>query len=499
MNSISKLLLAAGLFGGVCLGSRAENLVILHTNDTHSQIDPEDHNLGGVMRRKAVIDSVRGAEKNVLLVDAGDVVQGTLYFNLYRGEVEHKVMNALKYDLATLGNHEFDNGSEELAGLLRNDNATWISTNYDVDNSPLAGLLVPYVVKDYGDKKVGIMALNLDPKGMISDRNVKGIEYIDVYEAAEHTAWALRHNEKADVVVALTHIGYADDNHVNDTDLAKRSKDIDLIIGGHSHTPLDPANPASKPTRIKNAVGKDVVVAQLNSMGRAIGKVEVDFDNDTIISSVIPIDSRLDGKVDPDLQALLAPYRHKVDSLMSIKLVKSTAPLDKQSIINIFSDIVLERGKKLTDEHVDMAILNNGGIRHTLPQGMISEGNVMMVLPFENTVEVVKIKGDALAQVLAQMGKRPMNGVSGNVKAAYDKASDTCIEILIDGKPLDPQKYYNVATIDYLADGGDYLSAFKSGEVIARSGNVLSRDIANALKARKKPLKPDTTQRLTVN
>lgn len=495
-KDIVRNLVVAVAAAGACFGMQAGNLVILHTNDTHSQIDPESHDLGGVMRRKAVIDSVRGAEKNVMLVDAGDVVQGTLYFNLYRGEVEHKVMNALGYDVATLGNHEFDNGSEELAGLLRNDNATWISTNYDVDNSPLAGLLVPYVVKDFDGKKVGIMGLNLDPKGMISDRNVKGIEYIDVYEAAEHTAWALRHNEKADVVIALTHIGYYDDNHVNDSVLATKSKDIDLIIGGHSHTPLDPSNPRSKPTRVKNAEGRDVVLAQLCSMGTSIGKVEIDFDNDTIISSVIPVDSRLDGRTDENLLAILAPYRHKVDSLMSLKLAKSAAPLDKQSIINIFSDIVLERGKKLVSAPVDLAILNNGGIRNTLPEGVISEGHVMMVLPFENTIEVVKIKGSDLAKVFAQMGKRSINGVSGNVDVTYSPELDECTAIVINGHQLDPERYYNVVTIDYLADGGDYLSAFKNGEVIARSVNVLSRDITDALKGRKKTLRPDTTERL---
>lgn len=331
------VLLAAAIAAGGAFSVSAEHLVILHTNDTHSQIDPESHDLGGVMRRKAVIDSVRSAEKNVLLVDAGDVVQGTLYFNLYRGEVEHKVMNALGYDLATLGNHEFDNGAEELAGLLRNDNATWISTNYDVDDSALEGLVVPYVVKEYDGKKIGVMALNLDPKGMISDRNVKGIDYMDVYEAAEHTAWALRHNEKADVVVALTHIGYSDNARANDSILAAVSRDIDLIIGGHSHTPLNPADPKSLPTVIKNADGKDVVVAQLRSKGTTIGKIDIDLDDNTISSSVIPVDSRLDGKVDEELLELLAPYRHKVDSLMSIKLVKASAPLDKQSIINIFS------------------------------------------------------------------------------------------------------------------------------------------------------------------
>lgn len=496
MTGILRKSIFAALFAVMSAGMSAEHLVILHTNDTHSQIDPESHDLGGVMRRKAVIDSVRGAEKNVLLVDAGDVVQGTLYFNLYRGEVEHKVMNALGYDIATLGNHEFDNGSRELAGLLRNDNATWVSTNYDVDNSPLAGLVVPYVIKDYDGKRVGIMALNLDPKGMISDRNIKGVEYMDVYEAAEHTAWALRHNEKADVIVALTHIGYSDDKHANDSVLAATSKDIDLIIGGHSHTPLNPANPKSLPTIIKNADGRDVVVAQLGSKGTTIGKIDIDLDNNGIVSSVIPVNSRLDGKIDEELLELLAPYRSKVDSLMSIKLVKATEPLDKQSIINIFSDLVLERGKKLVDGTVDMAILNNGGIRNTLPKGMVSEGHVIMVLPFDNRVEVVRIKGDALAKVLAQMGKRPMNGISGNADVTYSPELGECTEILINGKPLDPERYYNVATIDYLAEGGDYLSAFTRGEVIAKSDNILSRDITDLLKKRKKSLKPDTRERL---
>lgn len=495
-KEIKRAILIPVAIAAAALGAEAEHLVILHTNDTHSQIDPESHDLGGVMRRKAVIDSVRGAEKNVLLVDAGDVVQGTLYFNLYRGEVEHKVMNELGYDIATLGNHEFDNGAKELAGLLRNDNATWVSTNYDVDDSPLAGLVVPYVVKEYDGKRVGIMALNLDPKGMISDRNIKGVEYMDVYEAAEHTAWALRHNEKADVVVALTHIGYSDDKHANDSVLAATSKDIDLIIGGHSHTPLNPANPKSKPTVIKNADGRDVVVAQLGSKGTSIGKIDIDLDDNSIVSSVIPINSRLDGNVDARLLEVLAPYRSKVDSLMSINLAKSAAPLDKQSIINIFSDLVLERGKKLVDEPVDMAILNNGGIRNTLPKGVVSEGHIIMVLPFENTIEVVKIKGEALARVLAQMGKRPMNGISGNADVTYSPERNECTEIKINGKPLDPDKYYNVATIDYLAEGGDYLSAMKEGEVIAKSENVLSRDITNALKKHKKTLKPDIKERL---
>lgn len=478
------------------VGMSAEHLVILHTNDTHSQIDRTEDDLGGVMRRKVAIDSVRSAEKNVLLVDAGDMVQGTLYFNLYRGEVEHKVVNALKYDVATLGNHEFDNGMTELAGLLRNDDATWISTNYKVENTPLSGLVVPYVVKEYGGKKIGIMGLNLEPKGMISSRNVKGLEFLDVYEAAEHTAWSLRHNEGADYVVALTHLGYSDKERANDSILATVSKDIDIIIGGHSHTPLNPADTKSSPTVIKNAEGEDVVVAQLGSMGTTLGKIDIDLNNGEITSSVIPLDSRFDGKIDEKLQKMLAPYRSKVDSLMSIKLAKSSAPLDKQSIINIFSDLMLKYGSTLAGEKVDIAILNNGGIRNTLPSGDISEGHVIMVLPFENKIEVLRLKGEALARVLSQMGKGRINGISGNADVTYDATSGECSRIVINGKAIETERYYNVVTIDYLADGGDYLSAMTEGEVIAVSENVLSRDIMNALKKNKKKLQPDTTERL---
>ena len=157
---------------------------------------------------------------------------------------------------------------------------------------------------------------------------------------------------------------------------------------------------------------------------------------------------------------------------------------------------MLKYGSTLAGEKVDIAILNNGGIRNTLPAGEISEGHVIMVLPFENKIEVLRLKGDALARVLSQMGKGRINGISGNADVTYDATSGKCSKILINGKAIDPERYYNVVTIDYLADGGDYLSAMTEGDVIAVSENVLSRDIMNALKKNKKRLQPDTTERL---
>ena len=155
----------------------SDRLVILHTNDTHSQIDPDDRDgLGGVARRKVLVDSVRRAEDNVLLVDAGDAVQGTLYFNLYGGEVEQKVMNALDYDLRILGNHEFDNGVDSLAAVLEEADGEFLATNYDLSQSPLADKFEKYTIRDVDGRRIGFIALNLRPEGMISEGNYDGVE-----------------------------------------------------------------------------------------------------------------------------------------------------------------------------------------------------------------------------------------------------------------------------------------------------------------------------------
>ena len=170
----SLIILAGAVLSG-CMWAEAEKLVLLHTNDTHSQIDPNDKNLGGIQRRKVIVDSIRAEYPNVLLMDAGDAVQGTLFFTIYGGEVETRMMNELGYDYAILGNHDFDNGVHPLALNLKNSNVGWISTNYDLEESELQPFFKPYAIKEYGDRKIGIIGLNLNPKGMISEGNYDGV------------------------------------------------------------------------------------------------------------------------------------------------------------------------------------------------------------------------------------------------------------------------------------------------------------------------------------
>lgn len=459
---------------GLCC--HAEKLVILHTNDTHSQIDPDSETgMGGVARRMVVIDSVRAEYPDeVLLVDLGDVVQGSLFFNLYRGEVEEKLMNALGYDLRILGNHEFDNGMQSLADNLSTTHALRLCSNYNTVGTPLEGLFMPWAV-EYKSKKVAFMPINLQPKGMISARNVEGIDYYDAVEAANNVAWYLKNIEHFDYVVALSHIGYE-----ADTALIHRSTDIDLLLGGHSHTLIDPSDPLSVPHVVKNADGRDVVVAQTGRKGRYIGEIVIDLDHLDALpqSRVIPIDSRLDSRVGNEIEEIIAPYRSEVDALNSNYIARTAAamPKDSPELLNFVADFVDWRGRQLADG-VDMAIVNKGGIRNSLPKGKVSQGQLITMLPFFNKVQVIEITGQQLIEAFDVMAAANGNGVSRNVSAIYDPVVNNCVEISISGKPIDPDRTYRVATLDYLAEGGDYMQPLVDHALVADSPTYVFEDI----------------------
>ncbi len=267
----------------------AERIVILHTNDTHSQIDAYDAshkrygNMGGVVRRMALIDSIRAAEPYVLLVDAGDAVQGKPYFNIFGGEVEFEVMNAMRYDVRTLGNHEFDAGMENLARLVAKSPSDFIASNYDLSRTPLAGLVKEFVIKEVAGVRMGFFSLNVNPEGLIPAKLCEGLVYHNPIETANRMAKFLR-NEGADIVVALSHLGYTTENEANPTDseVAQQSAGIDIIIGAHSHTKIDPAVIDANPNstiqyRVKNKEGKEVLIAQTGEGGAYLGYIVVEF------------------------------------------------------------------------------------------------------------------------------------------------------------------------------------------------------------------------------
>ena len=254
-------------------------LTILHTNDVHSRIeafaanDNKNPGMGGFARRAALIKKIKKEEKNVLLFDAGDIFQGTPYFNKYGGELELRLMSEMGYDAATIGNHEFDNGLEKLSKVLKYASFPFICSNYDFSNTPMNGKTIPYKVFTIDDIKVGVMGLGIELKGLVSTDLYGKTVYEDAAVAAARTAYLLKKVIKCDLIICLSHLGLKYENDkISDMSLAKQSKYIDVIIGGHTHTPID------KPYRFRNSDNKEVIICQVGSNGVKLGRLDFYFE-----------------------------------------------------------------------------------------------------------------------------------------------------------------------------------------------------------------------------
>ncbi|SEA70606.1 5'-nucleotidase [Flavobacterium gillisiae] len=257
-------------------------ITILHTNDVHSHIDPfpaddpRNANMGGVARRASLIEKIRKEDTNVLLLDAGDIFQGTPYFNYYGGELEFKLMSMMQYDASTIGNHDFDNGIEGLYAQMPHAKFEFLSANYDFKNTMMDGLVKPYKVFNKNGIKVGVFGIGIELDGLVDKKMYKETVYNNPVETAQEMVRILKKEQKCDLVVCLSHLGYNYKNEPNkicDLKLAALTEDIDLIIGGHTHTFLD------KPTIVKNISGNDVLVNQVGCYGINLGRIDFYFDS----------------------------------------------------------------------------------------------------------------------------------------------------------------------------------------------------------------------------
>jgi 5'-nucleotidase len=275
-------LLIAGAFPYEALaGARSSTkLTILHTNDVHSRLEPFEEDggkyagQGGVAARASLIAAIRAQEDNVLLLDAGDIFQGTPYFNMYKGEPEIKAMSAMKYDAVTMGNHDFDAGVEGFAAQLPHATFPVLIANYDFTGTAMEGKSVPYTTIRKGGVKIGLFGLGIQLKGLVPDDAYGSTQYIEPLAIAQSTADRLKKREHCDMVICLSHLGYEYDyRKVSDKILAKETCGIDLIIGGHTHTFLE------RPTIMKNKDGMDVMVNQVGWGGLRMGRIDYTFDN----------------------------------------------------------------------------------------------------------------------------------------------------------------------------------------------------------------------------
>ncbi len=255
-------------------------ITILHTNDTHSRIEPmpaKDKNypgMGGYQLRANLIKSYREKDPGLILMDAGDFSQGTPYFNLFKGEIEIELMNALKYDVVTLGNHEFDNGLESMKNILGKASFPVVCCNLDFSETSLKDLIQPYIImENIKGLKIGIIGATVNPVGLVALENYQGIKVLPCIETINHYAAFLRDEADCDLVICLSHLGFDQEREGEPYDqlLAQESENIDIIIGGHSHTFLE------EPVYIENKTGKKVLINQEGKNGIFVGKIEVDF------------------------------------------------------------------------------------------------------------------------------------------------------------------------------------------------------------------------------
>jgi 5'-nucleotidase len=254
-------------------------LTILHTNDVHSHIDPFPDNdpkypgMGGAVKRAAIIKKIRTEVNNVLLLDSGDVFQGTPYFNMFGGELEFKLMSMMGYDASTIGNHDFDNGLDGLVKQLPHANFPFINCNYDFSDTVMNCKTIPHKIFIKDDIKIGVFGIGIELKGLVDKKMYGNTIYQNPAEKAAAAAFHLKKEEKCDLVICLSHLGFSSNgNQLNDVTLAKQSKNIDLILGAHTHTFLD------TPLMYKNNENKDVAVAQVGWAGLRLGRIDYLFE-----------------------------------------------------------------------------------------------------------------------------------------------------------------------------------------------------------------------------
>lgn len=265
----------------VLSAQETKSLFILHTNDTHSRIEPcgneivpqEYADKGGYLRRSAFIKEMRQAHSDLLLFDCGDFSQGTPYYNIFRGEVEIKLMNHMGYDAGIIGNHEFDFGLDNMLRLFKLANFPIVCANYDFTGTVLEGIVKPYTIIRKNGLKIGVFGLSPRMEGLVQAKNFEGVVYKDPVEEANKVAEYLKIDEKCDLVICLSHLGWKSgiNNPASDEYLIPRTRHIDVVLGGHSHTFFE------KTLFYKNLDGEDVPLQQMGKNGIYVGTMELKF------------------------------------------------------------------------------------------------------------------------------------------------------------------------------------------------------------------------------
>jgi len=484
-------MLGAGQKPAARLDAGPDSLVVLHTNDIHSHVLPfhrsEDVLVGGSAARASRIERERARNPDLLLLDAGDVIQGTPAYNLFRGVPDTRVMSAMRYDAVALGNHDLDDGPAAWIHLRQyatypvlsanifaaadsgwardltetppaevRSNSQWIGGQRVSEKAPLRFLARPYVILPWHGAKVAILGLTTGRLvNIVRISANRGVAVSDPIAAARYYVPRLR--EQADIVIALTHLGVEDDK-----ELARRVPGIDLIVGGHSHTRLETVEYSGTGTAPKLP---GVPIVQTGAWGDRIGRSVLRFeggrpaDFSYELLRVRPADGE-----DPAIAEMLRPVADSVSVAMgaTVYVSKGRVPQPRRedvetAIGNFAADVLRESAG------ADIGIMNTGGIRAPIPHGPVTVADVYSTFPFDNTIVVVPMRGHDLRRLLdfaaRRLGKGDFAQVSG---VRFAISGDYAEDIRVNGRPLESDRIYRVATIDFLYEGGAGYNVFRA-------------------------------------
>ncbi|MCQ0988012.1 bifunctional metallophosphatase/5'-nucleotidase [Jiella marina] len=522
--------MALALTAFTSLPAAAEyRLTILHTNDFHSRIEPinkydstcgeedlaENKCFGGSARLLTAIRAAREAAENPILVDGGDQFQGTLFYTQYKGKAAAELMNALGYDAMTVGNHEFDDGPKVLRAFMDAIEFPILLANADITQEPeLADALKPSAIIEREGEKIGLIGVTPADTGELASPG-PNITFSDPVEALKSEVQALT-EQGVEKIILLSHSGYKTDQRI-----AKEVPGIDVIVGGHTNTFLSNTDDSAEgpyPTMVMGPDGHEVPIVQAYAYGKYLGQLEVTFDDDGVVTAATGEPIIMDGEIaeDSKLKERISELAGPLEEIRQKVIGSTAAPIDGSrdacrsgecEMGALVADAMLDRVK---DQGVQIAIANGGGLRASIDEGEITMGEVLTVLPFQNTLSTFKLKGsdikaaleNGVSQVEEGAGRFPQ--VAG-LKFTWSQSAEpgnriSDVMVAEDGEfvPLEDDKTYLVVSNNYMRGGGDGYSVFAEKGMDAYDyGPSLDAVVAEYIAKDNTPYQPYTDGRIT--
>ncbi|MDR1239721.1 MAG: 5'-nucleotidase C-terminal domain-containing protein [Treponema sp.] len=502
MKRVIHLLSLGALFflalGGLWAGP-VQELTLLHTNDHHGAALP-NNGRGGLAQVAAYVKAVRATNPQVLLLDAGDINTGSALSNMFAAEPDILAYNLMGYDAGTFGNHEFDGNHDKLLRQIEQAQFPFISSNIKTGDGNYLGN-TPYLVKKYDGFTVGIFGITTLRTKIIASPS-ESLEFINEIEAARAMVDILRNREKVDIVIGLTHIGDVkeDPEHITSPELAEAVPGIDIIVDGHSHSFFEAPKKAG-----------NTWIVSANEWGKYVGHGKLTVRNKTLVNFVwAPVEIAPDREV----SALLEPYIQKADESLKEVIGQAAAPFVFGNRLTRYQETAL--GNLITDanawyfrtrynQQIDFVFHNGGNIRAELPQGPITQEQILTILPFENYLYVVSLKGSDIIELFHFIATIPQGAggfaqVSKEVRYTIDYSGDGALlkDLTIGGEPVDPDRTYRFCTNDYILGGGDGYEVMKRAENPFNTSLLLSYVVVEYIKVQDGPISPATDGRLTI-